>query len=367
MRILLLAIALVSAAGTSCAETAATYTNPVGEPPVRMGDPFVLRTDGGYYLFGTTRTNEGFEYFQSEDLVHWRRGGWALRKTDTSWATGLFWAPEVCHYRERFYMVYSGRVRGGSAWQMRMALAVSDRPEGPYEDRHAPWFDFGYSAIDGHIFVDDDGKPYLYFSRNGSRDGYSYGVVCGVALADDLSRPLGEPVSLLEPGQPWERVNWDTNRCNEGPAVIKHNGTYYMTYSANNTSSPAYGIGVATAKYPLGPWTKFAGNPIVSSDPSTGVSGPGHNSITSSPDGTELFMVYHEHEDAANPAGPRVVCIDRLFFDADGNLRLNGPTRMPQPMPSGSAGHSISGSTLSQGGAEISHTSSAVQHGSSPP
>jgi hypothetical protein len=37
-------------------------------------------------------------------------------------------------------------------------------------DLHAPWFDFGYSAIDGHIFVDDDDdKPYLCFSRNGCR------------------------------------------------------------------------------------------------------------------------------------------------------------------------------------------------------
>ena len=65
-----------------------------------------------------------------------------------------------------------------------MALAVSDTPAGPYTDLHAPWFDFGYSAIDGHIFVDDDGKPYLYFSRNGVQDGYSFGIIYGVALAD---------------------------------------------------------------------------------------------------------------------------------------------------------------------------------------
>jgi GH43 family beta-xylosidase len=299
-----------------------------------MGDPFVLQHDGHYYLFGTTKTSEGFEYFRSEDLVHWRRGGWAWKRTDTSWATALFWAPEVCHYRDKFYMVYSGRVRGGSQWEMRLALAVSDRPEGPYEDLHAPLFDFGYSAIDGHIFVDDDRRPYLYFSRNESRDGYSYGVVCGIALADDLSKVLGEPVTLIEASQPWERVNWTTNRCNEGPAVIKNDGTYYMTYSANNTGTQDYGIGVATAKHPLGPWTKYEGNPIAATDLSIGVSGPGHNSITRSPDGRELFMVYHRHEDVTNPDGPRVVCIDRLFFDADGLLRLKGPTCVPQPMPS---------------------------------
>jgi beta-xylosidase len=246
----------------------------------------------------------------------------------------------VCHYRDKFYMVYSGRVRGGSQWEMRMALAVSDRPEGPYKDLYAPWFDFGYSAIDGHIFVDDDGKPYLFFSRNESRDGYSYGAVCGIVLADDLSELLGEPTTLIEASQPWERVTWATNRCNEAPAVVKHNGTYYMTYSANMHNLPVYGIGVATAQHPLGPWTKFEGNPIVATDPSSNLVAPGHSSIARSPDGTELFMVYHRHEEAVSPddspvVSPRLVCIDRFFFDADGNLLLKGPTRTPQPMPSG--------------------------------
>ena len=46
-------------------------------------------------------------------------------------------------------------------------------------------------------------------------------------------------------------------------------------------------------------------------------------------------MVYHAHADPANPRGPRVVCIDRIEFEADGRLRLVGPTRSPQPMPSG--------------------------------
>ena len=89
---------------------------------------------------------------------------------------------------------------------------MSDRPEGPYKDLYAPWFDPGYSVIDADIFVDTDGTPYLYFSRNGSQNGYSYGIVYGVKLTRDLAKPVGDPVKLLEASQPWERINWADNR-----------------------------------------------------------------------------------------------------------------------------------------------------------
>jgi hypothetical protein len=35
------------------------------------------------------------------------------------------------------------------------------------------------------------------------------------------------------------------------------------------------------------------------------------------------------HADVANPSGRRTVNIDRLAFDAQGRLRLVGPTRTP--------------------------------------
>ena len=193
-----------------------TYTNPVGETPIHMGDPFVIQHEGRYYLFGTNASNEGFKCWGSPDLVHWKERGWAYRETDDSWAKSHYWAPEVEFYRGKFYMTYSAMNKASDPPRLLIALAASDKPEGPYRDLHAPWFDFGYSTIDGHIFVDDDGKPYLYFSRNGSQDGYSFGIMYGVELADDLSKPVGEPVQLMEADQPWEKVRYAENRCNEG-------------------------------------------------------------------------------------------------------------------------------------------------------
>lgn len=312
-----------------------TYTNPVGETPIHVGDPFVIQHEGTYYLFGTNASNEGFKCWESTDLVHWTERGWAYRETDDSWAKSHYWAPEVEFYKGKFYMTYSAMNKGSDPPRLLIALAVSDKPEGPYRDLHVPWFDFGYSAIDGHIFVDDDGKPYLYFSRNGFEDGYSFGIMYGVALADDLSKPVGEPIKLTEADQPWEKVRYAENRCNEGAFVLKHRGRYYMTYSANHTGFPHYGIGYATADKPLGPWVKAEENPIAATNLEIGVSGPGHSCITRSPDGKEMFIVYHTHANPKKPSGDRVVNIDRIGFDESGRLKIAGPTRSPQPMPSG--------------------------------
>lgn len=209
---------------------------------------------------------------------------------------------------------------------------MSNRPEGPYTNLHAPWFDAGYSAIDGDIFIDRDGAPYLFFSRNGNKDGYAYGKVYGVRLTPDLAKPIGQPQLLMQASQPWELIQSSVNCCNEGLTVFRHGGLYYMTYSANDAATPAYGIGYAIAHSPLGPWVKSADNPILKTTPTIGVSGPGHNSIVASPNGKELWIVYHTHADPAHPSSDRVVNADRLQFAADGKLHVE-PTRMPQPLP----------------------------------
>ena len=71
-------------------ERKATYTNPVGDKPIHMGDPFVIQHEERYYLFGTIAPNEGFRCLMSEDLVRWEENGWAYRKTPDSWATSHF-------------------------------------------------------------------------------------------------------------------------------------------------------------------------------------------------------------------------------------------------------------------------------------
>ena len=322
------------------AQTHNTYTNPLRTADgkmIRVADPFVFRYDSLYYMTGTTRQNSGFDCYSSPDLVHWTFLGEAYTKPEGHPGTGGFWAPEVFVYRGKFYMTYSSY--NPKTRIMLTSLAVADSPEGPYRDLYSPWFDFGYSAIDCHIFQDDDPERslYLFFSRNTSRPGISIGQNYVVRLKDDLSGTMGAPEIVVEADQPWEMVDWESNRATEGAFVFKYNGKYYMTYSANNTGYEYYGVGYATADHPMGPWTKAEENPILATDLSRGVSSPGHNSIVFSPDSTERFIIYHRHADpeGARPSFDRVVCIDRLVIDSVGRLRVVGPTSTPQPMPSG--------------------------------
>lgn len=91
-----------------------SYTNPVGGDSLLMGDPFVLKHDARYYLFGTTDPAVGFRCYTSSNLVDWQEAGFAYRAGNRAWATAPFWVPEVAYYDGRFYMTYSGGDRTSS-------------------------------------------------------------------------------------------------------------------------------------------------------------------------------------------------------------------------------------------------------------
>ena len=243
------------------------------------------------------------------------------RKPENHIGSHAFWAPEVEYYKGKFYMTYSCYVEERGL--MLTCLASSEKPDGPFVDLYTPWFDLGYSAIDADIFVDDDGTPYVYYSKNRIQETLAVGELYAARLATDLSGLDGNPVFISGASQSWEKVNWDKNRCNEGAYVFKRNGIYYMTYSANDTGYGHYGIGVSRSKSPLGPWTKSINNPLLATDLSKGISSPGHNSIVEAPDG-RFCMIYHRHADpyCQKPNWDRVVCMDRLFFDEQGELQI---------------------------------------------
>lgn len=335
MRVIVLLLAAMLLGG--CKQPV-PYTNPLTTADgnaLRIADPFIYHHEGVYYLTGTTKNGElnSFEYYTSPDMVTWSHGGILFKPAEGHIGVAAFWAPEVKYYKGKFYLTYS--CLDPTKGRLLSCLAVSETPEGPFKELYTPWFDLGHSAIDCHIFVDDDEAktPYLYYSKNGSLDGYSFGTNYVVELSQDLSQFVGEPRLAVEPNQEWEKVNWAKNRCNEGATVIKHEGTYYMTYSGNDTGQNHYGVGVATAPHPLGPWTKYEHNPIMTTNLEIGVSSPGHNSIVASPDGKQLYIVYHRHADphGPRPSFDRVLCIDKLYFE-DGVLKTNGPTSTPQEL-----------------------------------
>ena len=294
--------------------------------PIMPGaDPFVLLYEGKYYLYCTRENSQklvdhhsfdtsvnkqdGYDVYQSEDLLTWENKGVCLSSVDVM-GDKWFWAPEVLYRNGKFYMVYSS--------EEHIGMAVANSPLGPFRQEEKRWL-YDEKAIDGHMFVDDDGTVYLYYVRlhNGNQ-----------IYVAKLSEDLLHIETLYEQCLIQAEEEWETKDClvAEGPFVLKHNGIYYLTYSANHTRCQDYAIGVAMSQSPVGPFVKFEGNPILhKNDKFCGV---GHHSFTTSKDGKTLICAYHCH-DSYESFKPRRFCLNTAQFVPGDNgideLVINGP------------------------------------------
>lgn len=131
-----------------------------------------------------------------------------------------------------------------------------------------------------------------------------------VTIKKETMRPC------LHVSQKWEEV-WP--RVNEGSFIIKHNGLYYMSYSANSYESPFYGVGCATATNPMGTWTKYDENPLLQKPGE--LVGVGHSAMFTDKAG-KLRIVYHAHKDKEK-IHPRAMYIGEVSFE-----NVNGVDRM---------------------------------------
>ncbi|MFN2460308.1 MAG: family 43 glycosylhydrolase [Candidatus Velthaea sp.] len=94
---------------------------------------------------------------------------------------------------------------------------------------------------------------------------------------------LGTPSVVLTNDLPWEA------HLVEGPWITKQHGTYYLFYSGNDFSTADYGVGVAVAGSPLGPYAKRE-RPFIRSTPAWW--GPGHPSVAEGPDGRPWMFLH---------------------------------------------------------------------------
>lgn len=312
-------------------EESVNYQNPIGEM-TDIGDPFVLKDRDQYYMYATSKPDFGFMVWKSDNLVDWEEVGLAYDHINSNekWALGDFWAPEVIKKDGTYYMSYSARNQSGS---LRIAIATSDSPTGPFTDVNPDLIEEEGSYIDGHIFIDDDSIPYFYYVKDNFENivgGKNVSHIYVQKMTEDLLNLVGEPEFLLEPDQEWEDPNGDF-QWNEGPFVLKNGNQYYLMYSANFFASPDYAIGYAISDRPMGPFKKSESNPILSADLENSISGPGHNSVTIGLDDETLYAVYHIHTSPEYPSGDRRPAIDHLYFE-DGEMKIDGPTSIEQEL-----------------------------------
>jgi beta-xylosidase len=279
-------------------DTEALCVEPVASK-VPFGDPFIMLWEDKYYAYGTL-SPDGIAVYVSDDLLTWRipdaaRDGLALHKTDV-WGDRWFWAPEVYYVNGKFYMYYSA--------DEHICVATSMSPLGPFtQEVRKPMIE-NEKSIDNSLFIDDTGKPYLFFDR--FNDGLN---IWSAGLDDNLvAIKEGTMKKCIHVSQAWEKV-WP--RVNEGSFVVKHKGIYYMTYSANSYESQFYGIGFATSTDINGPWIKYESNPILQKPGD--LVGVGHSAMFTDRDG-QLRIVFHAHN-SQEKIHPRHMYIGTVDFE----------------------------------------------------
>jgi arabinan endo-1,5-alpha-L-arabinosidase len=318
---------------------AGRFSNPL--PGVVLGDPFVLRHRGRFYLYGTNdgpplADGRAIPAFVSDDLLHWTPLGGALEPADQS---ADHWAPEVLPWNGRFYMVVSfGDVerRGHALW-----VADADRPEGPFTLRARVSGPAEVFSIDGAWLLDDDGRLYLFRCLDFvADDDPPHGTGIVVQPMRDPLTPAGPPRVVLRAHSPWqvfetERVmplyggrrfaTWTTI---EGPAPVQRRGRYYCGYSGGNYTGD-YGTGEAVADAPLGPYRDLRGRegPIFGTTPGL-VEGPGHFSVVR-PDLLHDWIVLHGRR--PGESGRRVWLCPAEW--GEHGVSIGALTDQPQPSP----------------------------------
>lgn len=226
---------------------ALSQTHTAIDNPVLPGvaDAGVIKYNGEYYIGGVF-TNGSF--YTSKDLVKWS-GPVHVFSMDNDWTEGpsagdnQIHANDIHYINGVFHMYWSVNYWGKDRNVIHIGHATSPNILGPYKEPvTATWLT---NRIDPELFIDDDGKLYLYMVK------FTDGNTIWVRPMHDPGTFSGEPKYVFSslPG------TWETrdNRVEEGPWVIKYRNKYYLMYNSNHTS-PSWGnyaLGVAEADAPL--------------------------------------------------------------------------------------------------------------------
>lgn len=320
-------------------EAACTFTNPVGPGQ----DPYVVRYEGMYYLV-ESRGN-AIHVYRSEKLTEIKANPVKVWEPPAEgWNRMHLWAPELHFIGGRWYIYYAAGAAGPPFVHQRSGVLESTGadPQGPYVDR-------------GLLFTgdaqDDSTNVWSIDLTVGRIGGRFYAVWSGWEQNRDtdktpqhlyiaaLSNPwtIGSArVRISSPEEPWE-VGTELD-INEGPQFLLHGGDVFIIYSTRESWLKAYRLGQLRLRSPeadpLDPtaWRK-SGPVFIGTDEVLGV---GHASFTTSPDGTEDWIVYHTKV-SETPGWERVIHMQPFRWNAEGAPDFGTPAASGEALavPSG--------------------------------
>lgn len=286
--------------------------------PGLFADPNIAVFGDTYYIYATTDGYAGwggqiFYIWSSKDLVSWTRSlDPILTLNGTSgnvpWATGNAWAPTITERDGKYYFYFSGQ---NPVYDRKtLGVAVASSPLGPFVAEEAAMIINGGDepittgqAIDSDAFLDPvSGKYYLFWGN-------------GVALMGEL-------------GEDMISMKWDTviditanmTSFREGSFVVYRQGLYHFTYSIDDTGSPNYRVGYATASSLEGPWT-YRGV-VLQKNETLGILATGHDSVIQVSGTDDWYMAYHRFRIPDGNGTFRETTIDKVEWDPSTGFML---------------------------------------------
>ncbi|KAG9196008.1 Arabinanase/levansucrase/invertase [Alternaria panax] len=297
--------------------SAASFSNPLKQKD--GSDPHIAWSGGYYYMMTTTWTN--LSITRAKTL-----GGLKTGETKVVWTDSNpdrccnMWAPEL-HYIDGAWYIYYTAGRNGVDnldLQRPYVLKGGADPFGTYTYLSQLTNVWG---IDGSI---------VRFSKWGNYFTWSCmsGALQSLCIAP-MSSPgkLGTTKILSTPTESWER---NGSPVQEGPVAMYHGGKTYIAYSASFCWTPNYSLGLLTWNGSGDPalaasWKKSSG-PVFTN--ANGNYGPGHNGFFTSPDGTEIWNVYHATAITTGACdGNRYTMAQKVNWNADGTPNFGTPVK----------------------------------------
>lgn len=295
-----------------------------------IGDPFVMRHNGKYYLYPSTSDPcDGIKVFESSDLINWTYKGLAVAESEKT-AHGAY-APEVVYYNGWFYMCQSRAGKGHYIYRSSSPTEgftlFSTSNDGNRESLDDGNLGMG---IDGSFYVSDSGK--LYIMHTSTPAGLKFNEI----LNPEDIRP--STIGKAE-------VLGDANLRHwiEGPGIFRRGEYSYLTYTGNHVISKGYRVAYSYARNlkSLREFTQPADN-VTIIDTHDEHYGLGHSSNVLGPDLDSVYTAYHSLV-GRGPA--RRYNVDR-YLTSGSLLTANGVTHRAVAVPAAPYAQSVCGDAL---------------------
>ena len=298
---------------------------------LQRADPYVYRhTDGKYYFTASLPEYDGIALRRADTLAG-LAGAEEVRiwnKHESGIMSFHIWAPELHYLDGKWYVYFAGSDKD-DIWALRpyvLECADADPLTGTWVEKGQMQaadddaFSFTDFSLDGTVFT-CKGKRYYVWAEKvsvGKKISNLY-----IARMETPWKLATAQVLLTTPCYDWERVGFWVN---EGPFAIIRNGRIFLTYSASETGVD-YCVGLLCADEDadlLDPevWKKSR-LPVLCSDASRKIYGPGHNCFTVDEQGQDI-MVYHARTETEIIGDPlynpnRHAMLMKIGWDAEGN------------------------------------------------